>query len=130
MKVSVIVPVFRVPGGMLAECLDSLMGQTLADIEIICVLDGPDGAARGLLEERAHADARIGILQSDRNRGASAARNLGLEAVRGDWFAFVDADDWVEPGMLEDLLGAAEAPTKAPHSATLIAIFFMPQIIP
>lgn len=109
MKVSVIVPVFRVPGGMLAECLDSLEGQTLEDIEIICVLDGPDGAARRLLEERARADARIGILQSGRNRGVSAARNLGLEAVRGDWFAFVDADDWVEPTFAGDLLEAAEA---------------------
>lgn len=109
MKVSIIVPVFRVPGGLLEACLESLEGQTARDLEILCVLDGPDEVARELLEKRRRADSRIRILQSAVNRGVSSARNLGLSEARGDWLAFVDADDRVDPTMLEDLLAAAES---------------------
>lgn len=109
MKVSVIVPVFRIPGDMLEDCLESLERQTARDMEILCVLDGPDDAARDILEKRCQADSRIRLLQSEMNRGVSSARNLGLSEARGEWFAFVDADDWVEPAMLEELLAAAKA---------------------
>ena len=60
MKVSVIVPVFRVPGGLLEACLESLEGQTARDLEILCVLDGPDEAARELLEKLLHMLAEEG----------------------------------------------------------------------
>lgn len=109
MKVSVIVPVFRVPGDMLEDCLEALERQTVHDLEILCVLDGPDDAARNILEKRHRDDSRIRILQSATNRGVSSARNLGLSEAQGDWLAFVDADDRVEPTMLEELLAAAGA---------------------
>lgn len=108
MKISVIVPVHRVPGELLRACADSLSRQTLADLEILFVLDGPDAEADRVLEVAARQDWRIRILRNETNRGVSAARNRGLAAAQGDWFGFVDADDAVEPEMYAGLLAKAE----------------------
>lgn len=107
-KVSVIVPVHGIPRDFLAECMDSLQRQTLEDLEILPVLDGPDAELQRLLEERAECDSRMVVLRLPENKGVSAARNLGLEKASGEWFAFVDADDWVESTMFATLLRAAE----------------------
>lgn len=105
--ISVIVPVHGISGDLLAECLDSLGKQTLAQLEVLLVLDGPDEGTRSLLERWVAADSRMKLLQLPENRGVSAARNMGLGAVHGDWFAFVDADDRVEPEMFRELLRGA-----------------------
>lgn len=108
MKISVVVPVYRVPADLLRACADSLSRQTLADMEYLFVLDGPDAEAERALEAAARQDPRVRILRNETNRGVSAARNRGLAAAQGDWFGFVDADDAVVPETYAGLLAIAE----------------------
>lgn len=98
-KVSVILPVYNC-GNYLEKCLDSLTGQTLADIEIICVNDGSTDNSPEILSEYAAKDARITIINTE-NKGAGAARNAGIEVACGEFLAFPDSDDWFEATMLE-----------------------------
>ncbi|MDO5041901.1 MAG: glycosyltransferase [Slackia sp.] len=91
MKISIIVPVYKAEKH-LGATLDSLIGQTHADLEIICVNDGsPDGCAH-ILETYAARDARIVVFDQE-NQGVSAARNTGIAHATGDILMFVDADD-------------------------------------
>ena len=99
MKVSVIVPVYNAER-YLKECLDSIVKQTLQDIEIICVNDGSTDGSLKILEEYARKDSRI-IVLSQENKTAGAARNKGMEVATGRYFSFLDADDFFEPDMLE-----------------------------
>lgn len=100
--VSVIVPVYKVEK-YLRKCLDSLLGQTLEQIEVICVNDAsPDGCLT-ILREYEQKDARVRVIDFPENRGVSAARNAGLDAARGEWVAVADSDDWVEKEMYERL---------------------------
>lgn len=105
-KISVIIPVYNV-SSYLPVCLDSLTAQTCRDTEIICVDDGSTDNSLEILQRYANADPRIRILQQP-HRGVSAARNLGLQAAVGDYIAFLDADDWMDPDMLQILLCNAE----------------------
>ena len=91
MKLSLIVPVYNTRD-YLGECLESLIGQTWRDIEIVCVNDGSTDDSARLLQEYARRDERISILTQE-NRGLSAARNAGLKAVHGEYVLFVDSDD-------------------------------------
>lgn len=97
-KVSVILPVYNCEK-YLRQCLNSLIAQTLQDIEIICVNDGSTDGSLEILKEYAAADMRFVIIDSE-NKGAGAARNLGIEAACGKYLAFPDSDDWLEPDML------------------------------
>ena len=90
-KVSVIIPVYNTEK-YLRECLDRVISQTLADIEIICVDDGSTDSSLEILKEYAQKDKRIKILQQE-NKGAGAARNFGLKKAKGEYVAFMDADD-------------------------------------
>lgn len=99
--VSVIVPVYNV-AGYLPRCLDSLVNQTLRDIEIIVVNDGSSDRSADVMDRYATMDSRIQVIHQE-NQGLSGARNTGLAAARGDWISFVDSDDWVEPAMLENM---------------------------
>jgi heptose III glucuronosyltransferase len=105
-RVSVVVPAYNA-SAFLASCLDSLVAQTLQDMEIIVVDDGSkdDTAAIATRYSRKHANVRV---ISQRNAGVSSARNRGLAEARGEFVAFVDADDVVEPTMYEQLLSLAE----------------------
>ena len=105
-KVSVILPVYNCER-YLRQCLDSLLAQTLQDIEIICVNDGSTDGSLEILKEYAAADMRLVIIDSE-NKGAGAARNLGIEAACGKYLAFPDSDDWFEPNMLSTAYTAAE----------------------
>lgn len=97
--VSIIVPVYKVEQ-YLRRCLDSLIGQTLKDIEVICVDDGsPDDSYR-IIEEYALVDPRIKIIRKE-NGGLSSARNAGLKEATAPYIAFVDSDDWVAPELFE-----------------------------
>lgn len=104
-KISIIVPVYNVEK-YLSECLESLVNQTLGDIEIICVNDGSTDGSLKILEEYAQKDARIKII-SQENGGLSFARNRGIEQANGEFIAFVDSDDWVDEDFLEKLYNAA-----------------------
>ena len=98
-KVSVIIPVYNA-GKYLEECLNSICAQTLEEIEIICVDDGSTDDSAVILHKFADQDDRFIILE-EKNRGAGAARNSGLEIAKGEYLSFLDADDFFEPTMLE-----------------------------
>ena len=93
--VSVIVPVYKVEP-YLERCLDSLVAQTLKEIEIIVIDDGSPDRCGEICDAYAAKDARFRVVHQE-NRGLSAARNAGIELARADYLMFVDSDDWVEP---------------------------------
>ncbi len=98
-KVSIIVPVYNTEK-YLVKCLDSIIGQTLKEIEIIVLNDGsPDGSAK-IAKEYAAADCRIIYLEHE-NIGLGMTRNRGIEEASGEYLAFVDSDDYIEPQMME-----------------------------
>ena len=100
-KVSVILPVYNV-GKYLRQSLDSLINQTLKEIEIICVNDGSVDDSYDILEEYKAKDNRIKVIHKE-NKGTGAARNDGLRLATGECIGFVDPDDWVKPNMFERL---------------------------
>lgn len=105
--VSVIIPVYNVEK-YLRECLDSVVNQTLKDIEIICVDDGSTDGSAAILAEYAANDSRVKVLTQS-NSGAGAARNRGLDAATGEYLFFFDPDDYAATTMLEKLVGRADA---------------------
>jgi CDP-glycerol glycerophosphotransferase (TagB/SpsB family)/glycosyltransferase involved in cell wall biosynthesis len=111
-RFSIIVPVFRVQG-YLRECLDSVLGQSYPDFEVIAVDDrSPDGCG-AILDEYAARDERVRVLHLPENVGLGRARNAGLEQARGDYVLFLDSDDLYTPGLLAavaDRLKSAEDP--------------------
>lgn len=104
-KVSIIVPIFNMEQ-YLDRCLESLLGQSLTDIEIIAVNDGSKDSSLLILEEYARIDSRILIIDKQ-NGGVSSARNMGVQAARGAYIGFVDPDDWVDSEMYEAMYETA-----------------------
>lgn len=104
-KVSVLVPVYNVEK-YLRQCLDSIIGQTLSDIEIICVNDGSTDGSLEILREYEKRDGRIKIIDKP-NGGLPSARNAGLDAASGEYVSFVDSDDYIQPNMLSALYANA-----------------------
>ncbi len=100
--ISVIVPVYNVED-YLRQCVDSIRNQTLREIEIILVDDGCTGKCPQICDEYAKEDERIIVIHQN-NMGVSAARNAGLRVARGQYIAFIDPDDRVEPEYLSILL--------------------------
>lgn len=98
-KVSVIIPVYNVEK-YLRDCLDSIINQTLGDIEIICINDGSTDNSLSILEEYQRKDSRIQVY-SQPNLGQSAARNSGLEKATGECIYFMDSDDKLDTTALE-----------------------------
>ena len=104
-KVSVIVPVYNTEQ-YLKECVDSLLKQTLTDLEIILIDDGsPDNSAY-ICDEYAKLDSRVKVIHKE-NGGLSSARNAALDICKGEYIGFVDSDDFVEPTMFEELYNSA-----------------------
>lgn len=93
--VSVIVPVYKVEP-YLERCLDSLVNQTLKEIEIIVIDDGSPDRCGEICDDYAARDERFRVVHQE-NRGLSAARNVGINLARADYLMFVDSDDWVHP---------------------------------
>ena len=102
-KVSVIIPVYNVEQ-YLTECLDSVINQTVKDIEIICIDDASTDSSLKILQEYAQKDGRLVILKNEVNSGQSVARNKGLVTSKGEYILFVDSDDFIEPNLLEETL--------------------------
>ena len=98
-KVSVIIPCYNVEN-YLRQCLDSIVNQTLADIEVLCVDDGSTDATLKILESYADSDIRIKIFTQNR-KGQGVARNKAIELATGEYLIFVDSDDWLELNALE-----------------------------
>lgn len=106
-RVSVIIPAHNAER-YLAQCLESVLGQTLADIEVIVVDDASTDSSPQTFARYAADDARLRVTTKQRNQGVSAARNTGLNAATGRFVAFVDADDYLDATMFDDLSRAAE----------------------
>lgn len=109
--VSVIIPAYNVES-YLARCLDTVLAQTYRLLDVILVDDGSTDNSKTICEAYAAKDTRIRVIRQ-KNSGLSAARNTGIDHARGEWLAFVDADDMLEPTFVEELLCCAvEAETK------------------
>lgn len=105
-KLSVIVPVYNVEK-FLARCLDSILAQTLSDIEIICIDDGSPDNSIEILNRYSSADKRITVIRQE-NRGLGGARNSGINAATGEYIGFVDSDDYLDLDFFEKLYCAAK----------------------
>ena len=117
-KISLIIPVYNVER-YLRECLDSAVGQTLQDIEIIVVNDASPDNSQQIIADYAARDARIVALAHEHNRGLGAARNTGLERSRGEYIMFLDSDDTMEPNSCELLYNKI-----CEHQADIVACAF------
>lgn len=92
-KISVIIPIYNMEA-YLADCLDSLVNQSLRDIEIICIDDGSTDSSLSILNQYAWSDNRIVVI-TKKNEGVARARNDGINIARGEYLFFLDPDDWV-----------------------------------
>ena len=106
-KISVIMPVFNTEL-YLRLCLNSICNQTLKDIKIICVNDCSPDNSLDILQEYAKKDSRIEIINLKENKGSSVARNTGLDVATGEYIYFMDSDDWIDLGYLEEMYTAAK----------------------
>lgn len=105
--VSIVVPVYNT-ASFLDECLSSLVGQTLREIEIICVNDGSTDNSLEILNAWARRDSRIAVIDCKVNQGVGYARNTAIKAAKGRYMAFVDSDDYVSRDMFSSLIEASE----------------------
>ncbi len=107
-KVSVIIPVYN-PGEWLRKCAESLTEQSLKEIELLFVDDGCTDGSAEYIRSLALSDPRIRLITNRENIGPGRSRNRGIMEARGEYLAFVDADDYVSPDFLECLYTAAVA---------------------
>lgn len=105
--VSVVVPIYNVER-YLRDCLDSVITQTMSQIEIVCVNDGSTDGSLSIAQQYAENDSRIVVIDQQ-NSGLSAARNAGIAAVRGQYVQFLDSDDLLVPNAIETLYALASS---------------------
>ena len=104
--ISVIIPAYNI-ADYLPRCLDSILSQTLSDIEVICVNDGSTDNSADILEKYRLSDSRVKVITKE-NGGLPSARNAGLDAASGTYVGFVDSDDYIEPDMYRKLVEASK----------------------
>lgn len=104
--VSVIIPVYNV-SQYLARCVESILSQDYADMEIILVDDGSTDDSGRLCDEFAQRDDRVRVIHQE-NGGQSSARNTAIDAMRGEYVCFIDGDDFIEPGHISTLMRLVE----------------------
>lgn len=105
-KVSIIIPIYNVEQ-YLPTCLDSILAQTLEDIEVICVDDGSTDKSPAILDDYAKKDSRLRVIHKD-NRGYGHSMNVGIDAASGEYIGIVESDDRILPNMYETLYCAAK----------------------
>lgn len=105
-KISVVVPVYNVEK-YLKECIDSIINQTLEDIEIICVNDGSTDSSLEILNNYAKKDSRIIVINKS-NSGYGHTMNMGLNAASGEYIGIIESDDFADKNMFEDLYKLAK----------------------
>lgn len=105
-KISVVVPVYNVEK-YLKECIDSIINQTLEDIEIICVNDGSTDSSLEILNDYAKKDSRIIVINKS-NSGYGHTMNMGLNAASGEYIGIIESDDFADKNMFEDLYKLAK----------------------
>ncbi len=129
-RISIIVPAYNA-AHTLPDCLDSLLAQTEADIEVLVIDDGSTDGTGAVLADYAARDPRVLALIQPRNAGVSSARNVGLAQAGGRYIAFCDADDWAEPGMYGSLADGAEtADAQVAFCAVVKEYPAGPQVVP
>ena len=102
-KVSIVIPIYKVPEKFLRECIESCINQTLKEIEIILVDDGsPDNCGK-ICDEYAVKDQRIKVIHKE-NGGLVSARNAGYIVISGEWHMYLDGDDWIDNDTCEKLI--------------------------
>ena len=116
-KVTVLVAVYNAEA-WLPRCLDSLLAQTLPDIQIVCIDDASTDHSLQLLQQYAERDARIEVIVLGENHGQAFARNQGLKKAQGEYVCFLDADDWLSPDALSSAVAVFES-----HSETDSVLF-------
>ena len=100
--ISVIVPVYNAEK-FLKRCISSILAQTYPNFELVLVDDGSTDQSLDILKKYVEKDSRVNLI-SQQNKGVSGARNTGLQAAKGEYFLYVDADDWIEEDMIERLV--------------------------
>lgn len=103
MKISVIIPVYNVEECYLYKCIESVISQTYHNIEIILINDGSTDNSGVICDEFAKKDNRIVVIHKE-NGGQSSARNFGINIAKGEYYSFVDADDYIDINMFKDLI--------------------------
>ena len=116
-KVSVVIPVYNVEK-YLQECLDSVVGQTYQNLQIILVDDGSTDSSGAICDEYAKKDARITVIHQE-NQGAGAAKNTGLELVEGEYLSLIDSDDYIDEKFYEIMVRVMEK-----HNADVVQCLF------
>lgn len=106
-KISIVVPVYNV-GKYLARCLDSIIAQTLQEIEIICVNDFSNDHSQSILDHYAEKEVRMAVVRHSSNQGILMTRKSGVNIASGKYILFVDSDDSIEPQMCEVLYRTME----------------------
>ena len=101
-KSSIIVPVYN-SSKYINRCIDSVIGQKYADIEVVIIDDGSQDNSLAICKDIASKDSRVKVF-SQPNCGASSARNSGLDISTGEYVMFVDSDDWIEPDMIDGMM--------------------------
>ncbi|WP_051195125.1 glycosyltransferase [Pseudobutyrivibrio ruminis] len=106
MKLSILVPIYNV-SKYLPECLDSLLAQTVSDMEIICINDGSTDNCKSIIESYVSRDSRFKLIDKE-NTGYGNSLNMGLAAAQGEYIGIVESDDYIDAGMMHDLLSVIE----------------------
>lgn len=119
LKISIILPVYNV-SATIERMLDSINAQTLNNFEVLMVDDGCTDRSGEILDEYAAKDTRFKVFHK-RNEGVAMARQLGMDNAKGEYCIHADADDWMEPTMLEDLYMKA----KAENADVVIADYYL-----
>lgn len=105
-KISVIVPVYNT-AAYLPKCLDSILNQTFGDFELLVINDGSKDNSQQIIDQYVEKDSRtVSIIKE--NGGLSDARNKGLDLAKGEFIAFIDSDDYIDPTMFEEMIELAE----------------------
>lgn len=112
-KLTIVVPVYNVKE-YLQRCIDSILTQSFTDFELLLVDDGSTDGSGEMCDEILKTDSRIKVVHKQ-NGGLSSARNTGIELGSGEYFTFVDSDDWIEPQMYEKMMETAEK-----HNADIV----------
>lgn len=106
--ITVILPVYNT-GKYLSRCLDSVLGQTFADFELLAIDDGSSDDSASILDEYASGDSRMRVIHLPENHGVPYARNLAMEQAGGEYIYFMDSDDWIDPDYLAEMLSHARS---------------------
>ena len=107
-KISVIIPVYNT-SEYLEDCINSVLGQSLSDIEVICVNDASTDDSMDILRRFSDCDDRVRVIENATNLGSYMARRIGMAEAVGEYYMFLDSDDWIDGTVCEEAYNAAKA---------------------